>query len=102
LDEPIVLTEIKQCPRCKCKETLSRKALEAAEVELSTFGYPCISCQTIPLSNPATAAFSVKTLFIYIDYCLKCGASYMTKASLVKVPLIDQPATKARIISGRS
>jgi predicted nucleic-acid-binding Zn-ribbon protein len=89
-DEKIIMV-IDRCPKCGCKDTVSRKAFEVAETEMPTGAYPALAVSVVPLDNPQLALVNFKAVVSYMDTCIKCGTNYCTKSTVEKVPKMQNP-----------
>jgi hypothetical protein len=84
----LTVTDFPKCPVCHCKETVTQKALEMANVEVPTGNVPKLATEMLPLEQPLLAGVLVKVLVAFYDVCLKCGTRYCVHAEIIKAPTV--------------
>lgn len=91
-----VIYQIEKCPKCGCKETVTREAYKMAEMEVPTGGYPSLEKIFVPLEEPRLAGVTVRVMVNHYDVCVKCGTRYGTRGEIVKAPVQAQPMPGGR------
>ncbi len=82
--------EIAKCPKCGCKDTVSRLAC-ADEPSIPKGTFTSLEKKVVPIQdlNKITTP-TVKTILSHFDVCPKCGTYYCTKAEITSLPVTIQ------------